>query len=106
MPFQVKFTIEFSGRRNILGTLPTAEGYLLGFNNMGGQYTVRDCSSAVSKMGPVVLSILGSVPHQCLDKPQLHHYSLVVTEDESSDKEDSVPKKNTRKTLGKSHNLK
>ena len=65
--------------RNILGTLPTTEDYLLGFTNMGGQYAVRDCPSAVSKTGPVVLSILGSVPHQCQDKPQLHRNWLPKT---------------------------
>ena len=31
----------------------------------------------IAKMGPVVLSILGSAPHQCQDKPSLHRHWLL-----------------------------
>ena len=31
----------------------------------------------LAKMGPLVLSILGSVPHQCQEKPQLHRHCLL-----------------------------
>ena len=31
----------------------------------------------LAKMGPVVLSILGSVPHQCQEKPQLLRHCLL-----------------------------
>ena len=50
-PAMVKFTVEFSGRRNIMGTLPTAEGHLLGYDFVGNNDDTRDRDSRAKQDG-------------------------------------------------------
>ena len=51
MSAMIKYTVQFSGRRNIMGTLPTAEGYILGYDHMEEYDESRERSSRACKDG-------------------------------------------------------
>jgi len=102
IPGMVKYTVRFSGRRNIIGTLPTVEGYLLGYNHLGEYDDARDCASRACQDGSsrTINSRVSTTPVS----EQTQSTPALVDQNESSDQEEPISKPYNNPMLGKSRN--
>ena len=102
LPSLVKYTVRFSGRRNIMGILPTAEGYLLGYDDMGEFNECRNRTPRAIQDGK--RSCIDSRKHTPQLSEQSEPASSLVDQNGSSSEEESVPDSNTRQLLAGSNN--